>query len=93
MVQTPSPYTAPLSQDNAYGVPPVSVGNWLITLLVLMIPVVNLVMLLVWAFSGGTNPSKANFCKATLLTYLIVIVLILVLAILLPMFTPPVAAQ
>lgn len=89
MTQAPSPYTAPQSQDNAYGMPPVSIGNWIITLLVLMIPVVNLVMLLVWAFSSGTNPSKANFCKATLLIYAIVFGLFLLLGVFIGMGSGP----
>ena len=32
-------------------------------------------MLFVWAFGGGTNPTKANYCKASLIWIAIVIVL------------------
>lgn len=56
----------------------VSVGDWLITLLIGAIPLVNLVMLCVWAFGGGAPPSKANFAKATLL-WLVLTVLLSVL--------------
>lgn len=56
----------------------VTVGDWLITLLIGAIPLVNLIMLCVWAFGGGTPPSKANFAKATLL-WLVLSVLLSVL--------------
>jgi hypothetical protein len=46
---------------------PLSVGDWLITLIVLAIPVVNIVMLFVWAFSDTTHPSKQTYAKASLI--------------------------
>lgn len=63
---------------------PVSVKDWMLTILLMAIPVVGIIMLFVWAFGGGTNPSKANFAKASLLwavigvvIYVVVFVLIL----------------
>lgn len=53
--------------DNA----PVSIGNWMLTLLLTFIPLVNIIMLLVWAFSSSTPPSKSNWAKAALLWMLI----------------------
>lgn len=51
-----------------------SVTDWLITFLVMIIPVVNLVMLFVWAFSGnGSQPSRSNWAKAALIWALIVV--------------------
>lgn len=44
----------------------------------MMIPLVNLIMLFVWAF-GGSNPSKANFAKASLMWALIGIVFYILL--------------
>ncbi|MDI6849979.1 MAG: hypothetical protein QME69_09335 [Candidatus Saccharicenans sp.] len=51
----------------------VSVGEWLITLLIASIPLVNIIMLLIWAFSGNTKLSRANWAKATLVWLLIVL--------------------
>ena len=48
-----------------------SVGDYLITFLLGSITCG--IMYIVWAFSSGTNPNKANFCKATLIMYLIMI--------------------
>lgn len=47
----------------------VSVGNWMLTIIVLAIPLVNLVMFLYWAFSPSTLPSKQNFVRANLIFF------------------------
>ncbi len=54
----------------------ISVKEWLITMLILMVPIVNLVMPFVWAFGGGSSASKANYFKAYLIMVLISIVFI-----------------
>ena len=53
---------------------PVSLGEWMVTILLCAIPLVNIVMLFVWGFSAGTQPSKANWAKASLIWLAIVIV-------------------
>lgn len=64
---------------------PVSMKEWLITLLIMCIPIVNLVMPFVWAFGGGSNPSKSNFFKAQLIVMAIsIVVLLLFLSVLTP---------
>jgi uncharacterized Tic20 family protein len=62
----------------------VSFGEWFLTIFLVMIPIVNIVLFFVWAFSANTKPSKANWAKATLvwavigiLFYIIVFVVIL----------------
>ncbi len=47
--------------------PPVSVGDWLITYLLMIVPFVNLIMLIVWAISGETKKSKQNWARASLI--------------------------
>lgn len=61
--------------------PVVSIKEWLITNLIMMIPLVNIVMMLVWAFGSNTNPNKANYFKAALILFAIVMVIYLVLAV------------
>lgn len=61
--------------------PVVSVKEWLLTNLIMMIPLVNLIMMLVWAFSSNTNPNKANYFKAALILCAIVMAIYLVLAV------------
>jgi len=62
---------------------PMSVGDWFITILILGIPLVNIIMYLVWAFSSGTNLNKKNFCKATLIWMAIGIIVGIVYAVVL----------
>ncbi|WP_066567641.1 hypothetical protein [Snodgrassella sp. CFCC 13594] len=50
------------------------VRDWVLTLIVLAIPLVNIVMLFVWGFGSG-NPNRANFCKAYLLLILVILVI------------------
>lgn len=50
-----------------------SVGNWMVTILIAIIPIVNFIMFFVWAFGDNTNPNKANWAKAQLLWILIAI--------------------
>jgi len=52
--------------------------DWMITLLITFIPLVNLIMLFVWAFSEGENVNKANWAKANLLWMAIAVVLALI---------------
>ena len=54
---------------------PISIGNWIISLILTMIPIVNIIMLFVWAFCNGTNPTKANWAKAALILILVWIIL------------------
>ena len=50
-----------------------SMGSWLITLIVLAIPCVNIIMYFVWAFGNG-NENRKNFCRAGLIMMAISVV-------------------
>lgn len=88
--QVQNPYMAPMNQETAYQPPvvsdDVSMGEWMWTLLLSAIPFVNLIPLLVWAFSSSTKASKANFSRAVLLWMVIGFCLSIVLAILVFVF-------
>lgn len=60
---------------------PVSFADWMISMLIMCIPCVNIVMIFVWAFGSGTKKSKSNYFKAVLVWSLISIVLMFVLMI------------
>lgn len=47
--------------------PSVTLSDWIVTMLIMLIPIVNIIMLFIWAFSKRTNPSKANWAKASLI--------------------------
>lgn len=54
---------------------PVSVGNWFLTFIVMCIPLVNIIMIFVWAFGGSTHKSKSNWARAALLLFVVVFLL------------------
>ena len=74
------PYQQAPYQQTSYQDPtneleePVTFGEWMITMLVMMIPCVNIVMMFVWAFGNGKK-SKSNYFKAVLVWALIGIVI------------------
>lgn len=46
---------------------PMTVGDWMLTILLTLIPCVNIIMLFVWAFGGSAQQSKSNWAKAQLI--------------------------
>ena len=49
----------------------VSILDWILTFIIMVLPIINIVMLFVWAFGGNAPESKANWAKARLLMWLI----------------------
>ena len=56
----------------------ISVGNWLVTFIVLSIPLVNLVVLAYWAFGNSALPSKRTFAQAAFVLFCVGILLYIV---------------
>lgn len=76
--QYQTPFTAPQTQAEEH----VSVKEWFLSMLILMIPIVGIVMVFVWAFGDSTKKSKSNYFKAYLIWLLILVVLSIIIAIL-----------
>lgn len=78
-----NPYQQPNYQYNQQLEEPVSMGDWLGTLLLFgFVPCVGFILMLVWAFSSNTKKSKSNFCKAYLIMMLINIAVGILIAVL-----------
>ncbi|NLL90894.1 MAG: zinc ribbon domain-containing protein [Ruminococcaceae bacterium] len=82
--QSAPPYTYPSSPpQQAVDVPPapnslyapVSVGAFIGVMLLMAVPLVNLIMLFVWAFGSSTKINLKNYARASLILTLIGIVL------------------
>jgi len=56
---------------------PLSVKDWLVTLLLLAIPIVGIVLLFVYAFGSNENVNRQNWAKAQLIMLAIVMVLVI----------------
>jgi len=49
----------------------ISTGEWLVTKVLILIPVVNIILLIIWSLSKTENQNKINWARATLFVYLI----------------------
>lgn len=64
-----------------------SVLQWFGTFLLMFVPVVNIVLLFVWAFSNKGNKNRKNWAIASLFIVVIIIILLVILyAVLVSMF-------
>lgn len=57
---------------------PVGVGEWLVSMLLMLIPCVNIVLMFVWAFSSREKRSKSNYFKAALIFAAIILVIYII---------------
>lgn len=53
----------------------ISVKEWVITLIILGIPIVGFIMLFIWAFGNDTDASKSNWAKAQLIVISIMFII------------------
>lgn len=75
----PPQYSSPPAQQSYGGyqsqaanlTAPLTLGNYIVMYLLMMIPFVNFILLLVWAFSSEVNLNKKNFARAALIMGLI----------------------
>lgn len=80
------PYQQPQYQQQPYQTgdsgleEPVTFADWMISMLIMCIPCVNIIMMFVWAFGSNTKKSKSNYFKASLVWMLIGVVLMIVMA-------------
>ncbi len=64
-----------------------TVKEWLITYLILLIPVGNIIFLFIWAFGDSNdNPTRKNWAKAMLIWMAIVLVLYIIFLIFFMLF-------
>jgi len=52
-----------------------TLGNWIVTMLLMAIPIVNIVLIFIWAFGSNVNPSKKTYFQATLIFIAIGVIL------------------
>lgn len=70
-----APYMAAYVQDTS----PMSVGQYIVTFLLLCIPLANLVLLFVWGFGHSVNLNKRNLARAILVFAAISVILWIIL--------------
>ena len=57
---------------------PMSMGDWVLTILALMIPCFGVILYFIWAFSKTTNVNRRNFCRAQLAITGVVLVIYMI---------------
>ena len=57
----------PQQYQNESQWPHMTMGNWLVTCLLMLIPIANIVLMFMWAFGSNVNPSKKSFFRASLI--------------------------
>lgn len=72
----PYPQMNPYNDSQLELEEPVKVGEWVLALVLMMIPCVNIIMMFVFAFSKTEKKSKSNFFKAFLIVYAIMLALV-----------------
>ena len=60
---------------------PVSVGEWIVSMLLMLVPCLNIIMMFVWAFGKSEKKSKSNFFKASLIYTGVILALYLIMII------------
>ncbi len=62
--------------ENEHNEKPISVGQWMLNMFLTYIPLVNIIMLIIWAVSTTEPQSKVNWARARLIWMAIGIVFI-----------------
>ena len=68
------PRTRPVAPQMNQPKEKLTVGQWVLTLFFMCIPLVNIIMPFIWAF-GGNKDERENWAKATLIWWLIGIII------------------
>ncbi|MCB5265515.1 MAG: hypothetical protein LHW41_04650 [Candidatus Cloacimonetes bacterium] len=80
MEQEPRSFTNQANLSPQQNMAPImTIGNWIVTMIILVIPIVNIIMLIVWAASSSENPNRKNWAIAQLIFMGIGIVLYILL--------------
>ena len=63
---------------------PVSIGEWIVTFIILGIPLLNVIMLIVWALGATTHPSKKSYAQAILIIFGVLVLMGIVVGLAVP---------
>lgn len=61
--------TVPVEDNRTFGV-----GEWMITILFFLLPIINIIVMAIWAFSSKGNVHRKNLSRACLLWLIILLI-------------------
>lgn len=64
--------------DTGMDTSPMSLGDWVLTILALCIPCAGIVLYFVWAFGKNGNVNRRNYCRASLIITGVVMVIYII---------------
>lgn len=64
--------------DTGMDTSPMSLGDWVLTILALCIPCAGIVLYFVWAFGKNGNVNRRNYCRASLIITGVVVVIYII---------------
>lgn len=67
-------------QQNHMDTTPMSMGDWVLTILALFIPCAGVIIYLIWAFGKKGNVNRRNYCRAYLAIYAVIMAVYLLIA-------------
>lgn len=67
-------------ENHSMDTSPLSMGDWVLTILALFIPCAGVIIYLVWAFGKKGNINRRNYCRAYLAIYAVIMVIYLIIA-------------
>ncbi len=74
--QQPKPQWNPTPNPMPSGIPDIlSVGDYILMMVLFSLPIAGLVLMLYWSFSGAVGPNRKHFARAYLIFYCISLVL------------------
>ena len=62
---------------------PMTMGDWLLTSLALLIPCAGIILYFVWAFGSHGNINRRNYCRAQLIMMGIILVIYIIVVVIL----------
>lgn len=65
----------PVSYAAQQANPPLTVGQYLGMYLLMCVPILNIVLLFMWAFGGSVNLNKKNYARAVLILFAVSVVI------------------
>lgn len=68
-----------MNNDPVMDTSPMSMGDWVLTILALMIPCAGIIIYFVWAFGKKGNVNRRNYCRAYLIIYGVILVIYLII--------------
>ncbi|MDR1801655.1 MAG: hypothetical protein LBQ95_07455 [Lachnospiraceae bacterium] len=74
-------YAPPANTGSGMDETPMTLGDWVLTILALLIPCAGIILYLVWAFGSTGNVNRRNYCRAYLIILLAEVIISIIISV------------